>query len=112
MTAFRIPGKLQHHTCTECAQGFTSHREDSTICSECGFYQSHPELAPKRWTWSMGSNQWGVVAFWPEKEDLPQPGDIITVHRKDETTSVETIAEVRNTNYTPAARLRVLCTIA
>ena len=41
--------------------------------------------------------------------DLPEPGDKVTVHRKNGSTSVETIREVDGLIYLPTGRARLDC---
>ena len=108
--AFRLPSR-QTHPCPQCGQEARGD-EGNELCTQCDFYLANPKMAPKYWTWTrLSHNQWGVTSFWPEKEDLPQPGDPVTVHRKDGATSSHTIQEVRNSGFTPEARFRVTCLV-
>ena len=112
MVNFNNLGTLRHLNCADCGQEFTTHLKDETVCTQCHFYRTNPDMAPKYWTWTrFGNNQWGVTAFWPENEDLPKPGDPITVHRKDGSTSSHTIQEIRNSAFTPEARFRATCLV-
>ena len=112
MVDFSKLGPSQHKTCSECGEDFTTHVQDNNVCTQCVFYQNHPEMAPKYWTWTrLTSSQWGIIARWPDKEDLPNPGDTVVVHRKNSTTSTETIREVLRTGYSPSITLQVFCSV-
>ena len=83
--------------------------EDQETCRQCSFYRDHPELAPKYWTWTRGPrNTWRVICTWPEKEDFPEPGLKITVHRKDSSTSQETVKEFDYHHFDTTANLKVI----
>ena len=108
---FPIPPKSRETTCTECDQPCRINRTED-LCDECNFHRSHPEMAPGYWTWQkLADNSWGVQATWREPSQLPQPGDSITVHRKNGTTSNTTIRELTHTHYNKSGNLVVHCRI-
>ena len=106
---FPIPGKMSTKTCNECGQEFRGTKEQE-ICIECSYRRDHPETRDKYWTWSRaGGGRWGIVAYWPDGEDLPDAGERVTVYRKDGSTSVETIREVGRLRYRPSGRAQLYC---
>ena len=109
--AFRIPSRKKH-PCPQCGQEARGEQGDE-LCTQCHFYQSHPEEAPKYWTWTHGpNNTWLATAAWPENEPDPDTGLSITVHRKDGSTSIHTVLALRHRAYDHSARLRVVCEVA
>ena len=100
--------RYQIKHCTQCQQEFTT-RNDNDLCEECQFYHDNPEQAPKYFTWHKRSSGWSIRATWPDKEPLPEPGDQVTVHRKNRTTSVETIREVEGLIYLPSGQAKLDC---
>ena len=97
--------------CGECGREFEGIPEDD-ICLECQYKQEHPEESDMYWTWSKGGRPtWGIVAYWPDQEPLPDPGERVTVHRKDGSTSVVTIHEVEGLRYLPTGRAQLRCMI-
>lgn len=112
MVNFSKLSPLQHKICKDCGNDYTTHVDDSTVCTQCHFYRNNPEMAPKYWTWTrLTSSKWGIMARWPDKEDLPNPGDTVVVHRKNGATSTETITEVLRTGYSPSITLQVFCSV-
>ena len=112
MVDFSKLGPLQQRTCQKCGEDFTTHVQENTTCTQCVFYRNNPEMAPKYWTWTrITKKDWAIIAHWPEKEDPPSPGDTLVVHRKDGSTSVETVKEVLRTSYSTSMRLRVHCQV-
>ena len=111
MTTFKIPKKQVNKTCPNC------HREyrgpaNSELCGECWYYQQHPEMAPAYWTWTkLSQNQWGITAYWPDRENPPVPGQQVTVHRKDGSSSLETIMEVYEPIIDRMARPIIRCAV-
>ena len=94
-------------TCTGCGEEFKGQPE-TELCIGCEYLERNPELKPKRWTWTKIENQWGVIATWPDKDPRPQPGDRVTVHRKDGNTSEAILREHADTRGTPAGEIKVI----
>ena len=65
--------------------------------------------APKYFTWHKRASGWTIRAYWPDSEPLPEPGDQVTVHRKNRTTSVVTIREVEGPTYLPSGQAGLDC---
>ena len=108
--SFRIPARQERRTCDTCGQEFIGSR---TTCQECEFYEKFPEMAPGYWTWTRrGETGWNIQASWRESEPWPLPGTTVTVHRKNGTTSRETILEVENTYYDRAVNFNLICSVA
>ena len=108
MSTFKIPPRSQPAVCPGCGLDFRTTGDE--LCTECRFHQENPEEAPGYWTWTQRSNgQWGGRAKWREKDPLPEPGQVITLHRKDGTTSQRTINSRPDTRYDQAANLIVTC---
>ena len=106
---FSATGRMERKNCEECGQTFEGFPQERT-CLECRYLRDNPEQAPKYWTWRRrGSGIWGVSAHWPDNEPLPEPGDQVTVHRKNGSTSVETIREVDGLIYLPTGQARLDC---
>ena len=101
----KIPN-MENRTCTGCGQDF---RGSGELCTECGFYQSHPEEAPGYWTWSRSGTEWKIRAKWLEKESWPEPGTVVTVHRKNGSDSQETILEDGESRYDRAGNMILTC---
>ena len=111
MSTFKIPPRSQPAVCAGCEQDFRT--TGDALCTECRFHQDHPEEAPGYWTWSQrAAGRWGVQAKWRERDPLPEPGTVITVHRKDGTTSQHTIGSHPDTRYDRAANLIITCELA
>lgn len=105
---FPIPANNRKE-CSECGQTFRG-SEDQTLCTRCDWLKDNPEYRDEYWTWFMGaSNEWKARCYWPEKKPLPEPGDVITVHRKDGTTSTATIREAEGLLYKPNGRASLTC---
>ena len=97
--------------CTECGQEFHGLPE-ADLCLECRYNQEHPEESDMYWTWNKGGRPtWGIVAYWPDGQPLPDAGDRVTVHRKDGSTSVVKIHEVEGLRYLPTGRAQLRCMI-
>ena len=92
--------------CEKCGKEFKGQPE-TPLCTSCYFLEKYPEFQPKRWTWTKIESQWGVTAIWPDKDPLPEPGETITVHRKDDTTSEVTLREYNETRGTPSGERKV-----
>ena len=108
MIDFNNLPKAEYKDCPDCRQRFRGFQEEDR-CVECQFYVDHPEMAPKYWTWTKRGQTWTVVATWPDREPSPEVGDTITVHRKNGTTSVETISEIDGLIYRPDGKGRLHC---
>ena len=90
--------------CNECGQVFRG-AEEQELRTECGYKRDHPEARDKYWTWKRkGRNGWEIAAYWPDREPLPEPGDPVTVHRRDGSTSIAVIREVEGLRYLPTGR--------
>ena len=100
--------KREYTLCQDCGDRFRA-LPDEHHCVACQYYRDHPELALKHWTWKKRGQNWTVVATWPDGEPLPLPGDSITVHRKDTTTSTETISEIDGFIYDQFGKPRLHC---
>ena len=111
MTSFKIPPKQHDFTCTGCGQQSRG-PEGSAKCSECRFYESHPEMAPAYFTWTKTGSGWAATAKWREKDPEPEPGAVITVHRKDGSTSEHTVAETTGHRYDTSGNLVLTCQVA
>ena len=97
--------------CIQCQRQFNTH-VDADLCQESQYYKDNPPEAPKYWTWTKRhSGVWGIRAAWPETDPLPEPGDQVTVNRKNGTTSVETIREVEGLRYQMDGRAVLECFI-
>ena len=84
---------------------------ETDSCIDCQYKQEHPEARDMYWTWKRsGRGGWGIVAHWPDKEPLPNPGDRVNVHRKDGSFSTAIILEV-DLRYLPASRAQLRCMI-
>ena len=112
MVTFPIPS-METRTCEDCSQEYWG-SPSSTRCGECRLYHERPELAPKYWTWTGGgpNREWRAVCTWPQKEPFPEAGLQITVHRKDGSTSQETVKEFEFHRYDTAANLKVVCFVS
>ena len=94
--------------CSRCGETFRG-TEDEEICPQCEFRAAHPEEQDKYWTWTRFGREWGITAYWPDREPLPDPGDRVTVHRKDGSTATATVREMPELRYLPDGRGRVYC---
>ena len=116
MTTFPIPKKQENRVCPKCQRDYQG-PADSELCGECSYYEQHPEMAPGYWTWTrlsydpLSHNQWGITTYLPERDQPPQEGLQVTVHRKDGSTSVETIADVSAPVYDRMARPIIRSTV-
>ena len=97
--------------CNECGQVFRGLDEEE-LCTECGCKRDHPEARDMYWTWSRaGRGSWGIVAYWPDGEPMPEPGDRVTVNRRDGSTSIAVIHEVEGLRYLPTGRAQLRCMV-
>ena len=107
---FPIPGNIRKD-CAECGQQFRGMPE-TDLCQECKYKRDHPEARDMYWTWCRGPHgRWDVVAYWPDGEPLPDPGERVTVHRKDGSNSTITIQEVEGLTFTTTGRGHLRCTV-
>ena len=94
---FRIPARRQRGECRQCGQqGRLGNSEDGAhkegLCEECRLYIDQPEMGYHWWTWRLRTeNQWQVTCKIRHRDDVPQTGQQVTVHRRNGTTSVETL---------------------
>ena len=102
--------KRERRDCRDCGETFRAAPGEET-CAFCRYLREHPEEGPKHWTWRRRSGVWGISAHWPDNEPLPEPGDKVTVHRKNGSTSVETIREVDGLLYLPTGKARLDCLV-
>ena len=107
---FPVLARRVNRECAQCGTEFRA-SPDAQLCTQCEYYRVHPEMAPKYFTWTKVGSEWGITAHWPEKEPLPEPGDTVTVHRKDGSESTETIAELHSQRYDRTARFTITCRI-
>ena len=106
---FPIPGNIRKD-CAECGQRFRG-REEEPLCLECSYKKDHPEARDMYWTWRQGAfRRWDIVAYWPDDHPFPEPGEQVTVHRKDGSTSAVTIQEVEGLTFTYTGRGQLRCT--
>ena len=97
--------------CSQCGEVFRG-REETTLCLDCQYKQEHPEMQDEYWTWTrISANRWGIVAYWPDQEPPPEPGELVLIHRKDGTSSNETITEVEGLRYGMDGRGRLYCRV-
>ena len=103
--------RMERKDCGDCGQTFRGLPEEE-ICIECEYKREHPEARDRFWTWSrVGGGRWTIVAHWPDGEKLPEVGEQVTVHRKNGSTSVETIHEVEGLRYLPTGRAQLRCLV-
>ena len=109
---FKIPPRQARLTCKDCGQEYRG-APDSAQCQQCNLYESHPDLAPKYWTWTRTSSStgWNAVCTWPEHEDLPPPGTEITVHRKNRSNSNHVVTEVLSHHYDMSGNMKITCSV-
>ena len=110
---FKFPGlePRSRKDCAGCGEEFQG-REGEELCLECQHRKDRPETADKYWTWRRAGNRgWAIAAYWPDREPLPEPGEQVTVHRKDGSTSVATIRGVDGLRYTLSGRAQVQCIV-
>jgi hypothetical protein len=96
--------------CSQCGNGFHGLPENDT-CVDCEFRRKNPDLNDGCWTWSRGGDRWDIMAYWPDDEPDPDPGQVVTVHRKDGSTSSVTILEVEGRRYLPNGRAQMRCLV-
>ena len=111
MVDFSKLASMAGRECAECGAPFHGTPDDD-LCSGHRYQRDHPETAPGYWTWTrMAGDRWGAAALWRENQPMPEPGDVITVHRRDGSEQERTIAEVRDQTYDTAGNPRVRCTL-
>jgi ribA/ribD-fused uncharacterized protein len=89
----------ERRQCTRCGNEYRCTPQAPDICQECQDLEAHPEKAPRYWTWTKMGRKWMIAAYWPDDEPLPEPGEEVTVHRKNGSQSTETIREVDGITY-------------
>ena len=108
---FERLNKMTSKNCAQCGQVFQGLPETGS-CLECQYKQEHPEAQDMYWTWKrIGWDGWGIVAHWPDREPLPNPGDQVSVHQKDGSSSTVAILKVGDLHYLPTGRARLECTV-
>ena len=111
---FRIPARRERGQCRQCGQdGRLGNPEDGPekegLCDECRLYVDNPELGYHWWTWrSKGQGEWAVTCDIRNRDDVPGTGQHVTVHRKDGSTSVETLKGEGHIGLSRAARWQVV----
>ncbi len=110
MSTFKIPNPRRDITCADCGRQATTRREED-LCDECSLYRTHPELAPKYWTWTKSGTSWNATCKWPEGEDFPRPGLRIRIHRKDGSVQERSITEMLYHHYDTSGNLKITCTV-
>ena len=107
---FPIPGRVRKE-CSECGQTFRG-REDELICIECEHKRDHPEARDMHWTWQRGARgSRDIAAYWPDREPFPEPGDQLTVHRKDGATDTVTVWDAHAVRDLATGQGRVHCKV-
>ncbi len=100
--------QMTYKNCVTCGQA-TRGPEQIAQCHECEYKEAHPEEQDLYWTWRRGGSQWMIQAYWPDHAPIPNPGDDVTVHRRDGNESVEVIKEVDGLVYSMDGRGRLRC---
>ena len=107
---FKIPPR-NLKVCGDCGEEYRG-SEESERCTSCHFLMLNPEYAPRYWTWTRGPRDtWKVTARWPDMDNPPEPGQTITVHRKNGSSSEETISEVGEFRLDRAAEWQITCKV-
>ena len=101
----------EDRTCQKCGREFHATQKEEWQCSECKYYETHPEMAKGYWTWTQLGDKWGISAYWSQHGEAENelPGTTVTVHRKNGTTSQATITQVRGGSFNRSAEYRVYC---
>ena len=108
---FERLNRMTRKDCAQCGQVFQGLPETDS-CLECQYKQDHPEDQDMYWTWKRtGPGGWGIVAHWPDREPPPNPGDQVSVHQKDGSSSTVIILKVGDLHYLPTGRARLECTV-
>ncbi len=104
--------RMVRKDCAECGQVFRGLPEQE-LCTECQYKQDNPEARDMYWIWSRNGRggSWGIAAYWPDDEPLPDPGAVVTVHRKDGSASTVIIKEVEGLRYLPTGRAQLRCMV-
>ena len=95
--------------CSQCNDVFRGTDEEQ-LCPQCLHRKEYPEDQDQHWTWRRAGGRWEAIAYWPHGEPLPQPGDRITVHRRDGSTTTAVVREA-DLRYTSTGRGRVQCIV-
>lgn len=98
MVDFSKLPKYADFVCDTCGQQDKG-PEGQTTCAQCDFYRTHPEMAPGYFTWTRTAHGWAATATWRDKDPDPAPGTVITVHRKDGTSSQHSVSELLSIRY-------------
>ena len=97
--------------CTQCGNEFRGLPENE-LCIDCEFKRKNPELNDGYWTWKRaGTDRWDIVAYWPDEGPDPNTGQVVTVHRKDGSSSTAQILEVEGHRYLPNGRRQMQCIV-
>ena len=110
MVDFANMPKQEEKYCQDCGQQFRGFPEQPR-CTQCHYDSMYPEEAPKYWTWKKRGQNWIISATWPDREPLPNVGETVTVHRKDGSSSDETITEVDRITYDMSGRAKLRCLV-
>lgn len=102
-------------TCPSCGNEFRNTAAepdpDRDLCAGCQYLRDNPEEADKYWTWRRSGNHWRATASWPEREDPPEPGDRIDVHRRDGSSSRHNVKEILHIRVDSSGRRRVTVSV-
>ena len=98
--------------CAECGASFKTAREHETRCYECSYYHDHPERAPGYFTWTKTNSQWVATARWRDQADPPEIGAVVTVHRKDGSSSEHAVIEVLDRRYNTSGEHLIRCQVS
>ena len=104
---------ITKRTCVQCGAEFTAVKKEASLCQQCQYYLDNPEQAPKYFTWtkSGSGDGWVITARWPNNEAPPEPGLEVAVHRKDGSSSFQTILETVREGYDYVGERKVWCAI-
>ena len=108
---FNELGKLRTHAYPACGQEFNSLAEEPGQCPQCDFQDRHPELRTGYFTWKGAASGWNATARRQENDPEPARGEIITVHRKDGTSSSHAVVGTIRRNFNGAGELHITCTV-
>ena len=78
--------------CRDCSQD--RRLDPEGLCLTCWYYRRRPDERPGYWTWTKMNGTWLATTRIGDDHETPRTGGIITVNRKDGTTSEATITEI------------------
>ena len=106
----RTFNRFTSFTCSQCGDEDRG-PEGTAICTLCQYYEANPAEAPGYFTWSSNLEGWAATAKWREKEPVPEPGQTVTVHRKDGGSSEHRVRGTLDRRYDPAANLIITLSV-